>query len=142
MTEVAVNNIAPETIKSVEVFKGEKAISLFGTTGKNGVVKIMLKSNSLQKPGNNKVTSILSYTNTDSQNKQTTVAVNDGSINNAIYYIDGKESSKAIMLKLNEADILRVDVLKGDQAIKAYGDNGKHGVIKITTKQAVPSLSN
>ena len=130
-----VNNINPETIKSVEVFKGEKAISLFGNRGKNGVVKITLKDKKAETAGNVSKTNGLSNTSANLINNQPTVAVGDTTLNGVVFFIDGKESTKAAMLKLNSADILSVDVLKGITATKEYGDSGKNGVIKITTKQ-------
>ena len=130
-----VNNINPETIKSVEVFKGEKAISLFGDRGKNGVVKITLKDNKAETAGNDNKTTGLSNTSANLINKEPTMAVGDTSLNGVVFFIDGKESTKAAMLKLKSADILSVDVLKGTAATKEYGDSGKNGVIKITTKQ-------
>ncbi len=130
-----VNNINPETIKSVEVYKGEKAISLFGDRGKNGVIKITLKDDKTESPANLNKTSNLTNTSADLINKEPARAAGDTSLNDVVFFIDGKKSTKAVMLKLNSADILSVDVLKGKEATKQYGDSGKNGVIKITTKQ-------
>lgn len=38
------NNIDPNTFSSVEVFKANKAIEAFGDQGRNGVIKVTLKS--------------------------------------------------------------------------------------------------
>lgn len=52
-----------------------------------------------------------------------------------IIIIDGKESTKEEMQKTDPENIKSVEVLKGDKAIKEYGDKAKGGVIKITTKK-------
>lgn len=51
-----------------------------------------------------------------------------------IYIIDGKRSTEAEMKKLGKEQIASVDVLKGETAIAKYGNDGKNGVIVITTK--------
>jgi TonB family protein len=60
------------------------------------------------------------------------------STNKALFIIDGVEY-KGDKNKLNEdlkkEDIQSVNVLKGDTAIKKYGQKGKDGVIEITTKK-------
>ena len=55
----------------------------------------------------------------------------------ALYIIDGKESTKADLDKLPPNSIESVNVLKGAIAEKEYGDKGKNGVIKITTKKKI-----
>ena len=53
-----------------------------------------------------------------------------------LYIVDGKMVSKSDADKINPNDIKSVDVLKGESATAAYGDKGKNGVVKITTKNA------
>lgn len=38
------NNIDPNSIKSIEVVKANKALEAFGEEGKNGVIKVTLRS--------------------------------------------------------------------------------------------------
>jgi TonB family protein len=55
----------------------------------------------------------------------------------ALYVIDGKiieSGGKSISEFVTASDMKSVNVLKGEEAIKAYGDKGKNGVIIITTK--------
>ena len=40
-------------------------------------------------------------------------------------------------LGLNQEDILKIDIDKTADAMKKYGEAGKHGVIEVTTKNAV-----
>jgi bla regulator protein BlaR1 len=53
----------------------------------------------------------------------------------ALYKVDGKEVKKDVVDTLNPDDIESVNVLKGDAAIKKYGEKAKNGVIEITTKK-------
>lgn len=50
-------------------------------------------------------------------------------------YLDGKEISQSELEQIKPTDIASVNVLKGENAIKKYGDKGKNGVIEITTKK-------
>lgn len=59
----------------------------------------------------------------------------NGGKNDPVFFIDGQESIKGKMTDLNPDDIESMNVLKGDAAIKKYGDKGKNGVIEITTKK-------
>ncbi len=49
--------------------------------------------------------------------------------------VDGKKSDNATMSKLDPKQIEAVTVLKDEAAIAEYGDEGKNGVILITTKK-------
>lgn len=52
---------------------------------------------------------------------------------NVLIFIDGKQVESTVIEKLNPDDILKIDVLKPEQAIHLYGARG--GVILITTKK-------
>ena len=51
-----------------------------------------------------------------------------------LIFINGKESTKEAMEELDPNDIKSIEVLKGDKAVKEYGDKAKDGVIRIITK--------
>jgi beta-lactamase regulating signal transducer with metallopeptidase domain len=53
-----------------------------------------------------------------------------------LVFIDGAKANSAVMAKMDEARILKVEVLKGDEARKTYGGAGQYGVILVTTKPA------
>jgi TonB family protein len=53
--------------------------------------------------------------------------------------IDGEHASTDDMRTLDPKNIDHVDVLKDNAAIEIYGEEGKNGVINITTKNAVSS---
>jgi TonB-dependent SusC/RagA subfamily outer membrane receptor len=48
--------------------------------------------------------------------------------------IDGAKSTSEALTKLDRASILKVEILKGAAAAAAYGDDGRGGVIIVTTK--------
>jgi TonB family protein len=52
-----------------------------------------------------------------------------------LYVLDGKEMKNGDFMKTYPTDKIKsLDVLKGSKAEEVYGDKGKNGVIKITTK--------
>lgn len=50
--------------------------------------------------------------------------------------IDGRRATKAEMDALQPSGIISVEVLKGEAAVREYGEAAKDGVIKVTTKPA------
>lgn len=101
-------NVNPLEIESMNVYKDEKAIQLCGEKGKNGVIDITTKK----------------------MKKEL-----DEKAEKAIYIIDGVNSDKKVADNLNPENIITVDVLKGDNAVKLYGDRAKNGVVIINTKR-------
>lgn len=51
-----------------------------------------------------------------------------------LYIIDGKEATQEEFKNIKPSTIQAVNVLKGDMAVKLYGDKGTNGVLVITTK--------
>lgn len=60
---------------------------------------------------------------------------NDG----AVYVVDGVVTDKTAFGKIMPNDIQSINVIKDAKAIKLYGENGKKGVIEVTTKKEKPS---
>jgi|LGVF01.1.fsa_nt_gb hypothetical protein len=52
-----------------------------------------------------------------------------------LYILDGKVINKESMDSINPNDIESMQVFKGDEAIKRYGDSAKNGVIVISLKK-------
>ena len=52
-----------------------------------------------------------------------------------IYVVDGKITSNITVKEMDTKNIESISVLKGESAIKKYGERGKNGVIEITTKK-------
>jgi hypothetical protein len=56
-------------------------------------------------------------------------------LSNPVYYLDGVKITEQEMKAISVNDIASVNVLKGEQAIKKYPEDGKNGVVIITTKK-------
>ena len=108
----SLNDISPDDIESMSVFKGDDAINKYGSKGKNGVVEITTK----------KIT-------------ENNIKVQSKGVSNPIYVVDGKGISKMDVDELNKDTIEKISVLKGEKAIEKYGDKGKNGVIEIFLKK-------
>ncbi len=52
-----------------------------------------------------------------------------------LYVVDGEIKDKEFVNSLNPENIQSIHVLKGESATALYGEKGKNGVIKITTKK-------
>jgi len=121
--------INPERIYSVNVLKGEAAIKKFGDKAKNGVVEVILKTNT--KP--------LVYT--DSLTRQR-ISVRTNEFNQygnskatPLFVLDGVIIDKAKMDAIKPDNIESISVLKDKSATALYGEKGKDGVILITSKK-------
>jgi hypothetical protein len=55
--------------------------------------------------------------------------------NDLLYIIDGKEMQSGSMKDIDPTTIKAIHVLKGDAAVKKYGEKAKNGVVEITTKK-------
>ncbi|SHK91449.1 TonB-dependent receptor plug domain-containing protein [Rhodothermus profundi] len=52
-----------------------------------------------------------------------------------LYILDGVPTTSEVLHRLDPQLIERIEVLKGEEAVAAYGRRGAHGVIRITTRQ-------
>ena len=59
-----------------------------------------------------------------------------GDLENPLVVIDGKHSTMAELQTLDPKDIDHIDVLKDKASLEVFGEEGKNGVILITTKNA------
>ncbi len=112
-------NIKPDDIESMKVFKGNDAVEKYGTRAKNGVVVITTKKSVKSK-------------------KTTSFALNSNNVSHKpdpIYFVDGKETNKSNLDKINPNTIESMSVFKGEDAINKYGAKGKNGVVEIITKK-------
>ncbi|WP_207492696.1 M56 family metallopeptidase [Aridibaculum aurantiacum] len=111
-------DMAPESINSIDVLKGEHATEKYGEKGKNGVIIISTKS------GGN-------------QNFDGLATVISSAGDQPLYFINGKAATKEAIDKLDKDAIKTVNVLKGESATKKHGDKAKGGVVEITLKEAL-----
>jgi len=58
-----------------------------------------------------------------------------------LYVVDGVKQGRILPASLKPEDIARMTVWKGDHALARYGEEGRDGVIEITTKQGAATLS-
>ena len=105
--------IDPQEIDNVSVLKGDAATSVYGTEAKDGVVIITTKNNG------------------HPSSTERRMGVSDG---NPLILMNGVAITKEEMDKINPDDIESVNVLKGEQATRLYGEKGKNGVVIITPK--------
>jgi hypothetical protein len=82
----------------------------------------------------------LTVTTTDKDDKKTITFVQKHEEKttlpkDVLYVIDGKEMESGSMKDVDPNTIKSINVLKGENAVKKYGDKGKNGVIEITTKK-------
>lgn len=64
-----------------------------------------------------------------------TKVVNSDANDKPLILVNGKETSSEEMKKINPNDIESINVLKGENALKKYGEKAKNGVIEITKKK-------
>jgi len=114
-SESDAEQLDPDNISIIEVLKNDDfAKSIYNVKGKQAVIIITTK---------------------DYKPKTVTLAKSSAE-NTTLYIVDGTSMSAEEAKKIDPNDILSVNVLKGEQAAKAYGDYGKNGVVEITTKNA------
>ena len=131
-------NINPENIKSMNVFKGESVIKKYGDKGENGVIEITTKVKSMN---NIKVIGYddsLDSTKTninldESKSPISSIGIEEGK--EPIYIINDKISSRAEALKVKSNNFKSIIALRGKEAIEKYGDKAKDGAIEITLKK-------
>jgi N-acetylmuramoyl-L-alanine amidase len=111
-------SIDPDKIQSINVLKDGAAVKKYGEKGRNGVIEIQLKDNN--------------------DGIQIT-AVHNQIPGESLYIVDGKERPSSEVKSIPPAHIESINVLKGESAVKKYGDKGKNGVIEITLKSDAAS---
>lgn len=115
----AMKKLDANAIKSINVLKGENATDKYGEKGKNGAVEIEMKTKDEQSVSKEKI--VIKAANKKSP----------------IFYVDGKAVTHEELNKIAADEIESMTVLKGDNAIKKYGEKGKDGVVEISMKKPV-----
>jgi len=120
--------ISPNTIDNISVLKDKSAIGVYGEDGKGGVIIIQTKEYAKDNPSDKKINDItvIGY--------GTKKKINHTQLDDALLVINGKEEPDMKVGSLDPDKIESVSILKGEEAIKKYGDKGKNGVIEIKTK--------
>tara|TARA_R110002049_G_scaffold616_9_gene3565 strand:- start:2771 stop:3268 length:498 start_codon:yes stop_codon:yes gene_type:complete len=113
--EFPVELIDQTQIESINILKGEKAISAYNAP--NGVIIIKTKQ----------------YKSIDWSDKDKKEKLTKDSKKEPLVIVDGKVTSRKFLETLDSNKIEKMEVLKGEKAIKKY--NSPNGVIIITTKK-------
>lgn len=138
-----VNNIPPETIESINVLKNESLTKIYGKKGKNGVILITTKKGA-SAPQNTPIdVKVTGYANDQKENSSelTNTDVQIRSTGNSkiegkpLIVKDGIIAENQEVEDIEPGTIESMNVLKGEVAIKRYGDKGKNGVIEFTMKK-------
>lgn len=120
--EVRLEDLDPRDIASVNIYKGEKALNLYGEDGANGVVEIWTKAGAAAKKEIEKA---------DLPNPEK---------ENYIYVIDGKEfdiEPDQLEQIVAPGDIENVTIYKGQDVISKTGNQDGDVLIEINTKSGV-----
>ncbi|CAM4290336.1 M56 family metallopeptidase [Gillisia limnaea] len=154
------NSIDPDEIQAIDVQRGKDIITKYGKAAKDGVITIStVKSVKIGTATSSKIPTNINISENTKFSKYDDKAITiTGATNriiasqwgtrsnpaNIIFYpqdekplvvIDGKEKEADFDMKsINPEDIESINVLKGENATKEYGDKGKNGVIEIELK--------
>lgn len=129
-TQEEMNNLEPSHIKSMNILKGENATENYGEKGKNGVIEITLKTEEEIKNSTTHTNSKKSNTVEMSKTKNGLTYKSD--LPAPLYLIDGKKVEKEEVNELDPSTIKSINVLKDENAIEKYGEEGKNGVVVIS----------
>jgi hypothetical protein len=107
---VSIDDINPAKIESMSVYNSTQAAVKYGNVGGNDVIEIVTK----------KAQNVAPKTQDD--------------VNKALLIINGKKADYKIKItNINEKLIKTMNIIKGENAVSKYGEDGKNGVIEITT---------
>lgn len=131
VSKLAVEDIDPDDIATINVIGGETAIKLYGDKGKDDVIEIYTKDYEPKAASKNK-------TITGKIEGNSFTLKSDNPDKKPLMVIDGKVSQQE-MKDLDTDKIGVMSVLKGKAALEKYGADGKDGVVEIYTKGNEPT---
>jgi TonB-dependent SusC/RagA subfamily outer membrane receptor len=115
-SDINLQNLNPDDIKNISVLKDKTATAIYGEEAANGVVVIGIKKDDFNLPNDIK-----------------SIYFSKSLPDNVLCIIDGKIESVEKMKSIDPKIIESIEILKNESAISIYGEQGKNGVIKITT---------
>jgi len=135
-----IEELNPEQIESFSILKDASAIQLYGDEGKNGVVLIVTKkgaeatNNGTQEPMIIKSNQLTITTYPDSLKGKPVFITRglSGLKGKPLIMVDNKKVSNVEDIDINQVESFTI--LKDASATAQYGDEGKDGVVLITTK--------
>jgi hypothetical protein len=134
-----IETLDPKFFKAVNVLKGEKAIEKYGQKAKAGAIEIYITEtppnfsvieSGIGFTGSAQVTAGSRNANGGGNKEKLGLANHQG-----LSFLDGTEITSKALNELDPVTIESINVLKGDSAVKKYGDRGKEGVVEITSKK-------
>jgi TonB-dependent SusC/RagA subfamily outer membrane receptor len=147
-TMEGMKGIKPDEISHISVLKDKSAVAKYGSKAIDGVVLIYTKAYVAIHP--EIAPGVTSVTITKDNLKGDSARLSDDHMKVAsesgvsirlkdpfkgLVILDGEEISGAVLSKLDPTKIGSMEVFKGEEATKKYGDKGKDGVILITSKK-------
>ncbi|MBC7849247.1 MAG: TonB-dependent receptor plug domain-containing protein, partial [Chitinophagaceae bacterium] len=109
-TSNVLQEIDPNTIKSINVLKGQSA-AIYGSDGKHGVIIITTKGNT--KPS---IADLIDF--------------------KGLLLVDGEVvDAKNVSSQIQSENIESIDVLKAEEGLRQFGEKGRNGVIQVKTKR-------
>jgi hypothetical protein len=123
--------IDPVDIASINILKGESAISEYGDAAKGGVIKIITKE--FAGVSNNDIR----VNNDVRKDSVTRIVLKADDTKEPLYIVNGKKMKKEDVNAIASDRIVTVNVVKGDAATAVHGMGGSNGVIMVQTKDSV-----
>lgn len=132
----ALKKIPKKDIETIDILGPEAVSKIYQTEGYDGAIVLRLKTFSSaqkQKPKSQSEPKALFEKISPSIKIQSKIQPAEGE---PLLVIDGQKRGRGSdkILGINPEDIETIEVLKGESAIGIYGEDGKDGVIIITTK--------
>ncbi len=136
-TVSVLNKIDSETVKVVDVIKGEAAIQQYGDKGQHGVIKVTTKGNENESlDGADAKRRSLKIVTGHNLNEGSKIKFKSGGYKKTpLIFVDGKEMPGKTLDTIDPTSIESINVLKDHAAIEKYGAKAEHGVILITLKK-------
>jgi hypothetical protein len=111
-----INQLDPDKIKSLNVLDTKTSIKKYGSKGKYGAIEVE------SRPAIKKIIMMRAPNN------------QSGEQVNPLYVLNRLAVESIAFDSLKPSDIKAINIKKGEEAIKMFGEKGKNGVIFITTK--------
>lgn len=120
------SELAPNKISSICVLKGQNAVEKYGKKAEFGVIEIYTKDDFTEEER----ALLINSFDRDERNH-----VGLDKENQPLYFVDGVPAQQTSLKYINPNQIEKIEVLKGEKAIKKHGKKAKNGVVEIYIKK-------
>ncbi len=128
--------ISPDKIESINILKANAAVKKYGEKGRKGVIEIITKNEEEGFTGTADSAYLRNFSSKAfSENitiKANAIFIDSKIPSDVLIIVDGKEVSNEKVKSISPNNIKLMNVLKGESAVKKYGDKGKNGAIEIS----------